>query len=66
MLKFHCIFNFLTFQEEDDLPYEEDIMRNGYDVRSWLRYIEHKKDAPKEVVNMLYERALKQLPGRYV
>ena len=53
-------------QEEADLPYEEEILRNPYSVKCWLRYIEHKKDAPKNVVNMVYERALKELPGRWV
>ena len=53
-------------QEEADLPYEEEILRNPYSVKCWLRYIEHKKDAPKNVLNMVYERALKELPGRYV
>ncbi|GAB1597760.1 pre-mRNA-splicing factor SYF1-like [Argonauta hians] len=51
--------------EEDDLPYEEDILRNPYSVKCWLRYIEHKKDAPKTVTNMIYERAIKEMPGSY-
>ncbi|CAI9716217.1 pre-mRNA-splicing factor SYF1-like [Octopus vulgaris] len=51
--------------EEDDLPYEEDILRNPYSVKCWLRYIEHKKEAPKTVINMIYERAIKEMPGSY-
>ncbi|XP_014772269.1 pre-mRNA-splicing factor SYF1 [Octopus bimaculoides] len=51
--------------EEDDLPYEEDILRNPYSVKCWLRYIEHKKEAPKNVINMIYERAIKEMPGSY-
>jgi len=51
-------------QNEDDLPYEEDILRNPFSVKHWLRYIEHKKSAPKHAVNIIYERALKELPGR--
>lgn len=54
------------FQEESDLPYEEDILRNPYSVKCWLRYIEHKKDAPKNIINMIYERAIKEMPGRLV
>ncbi|KAF0291296.1 Pre-mRNA-splicing factor SYF1 [Amphibalanus amphitrite] len=50
---------------DDDLPYEEEILRNPYSVKHWLRYIEHKKEAPREAVNMLYERALRELPGSY-
>lgn len=51
-------------QEEDDLAYEEDILRNPYSVKCWLRYIEHKKDGSKNALNLVYERALKELPGR--
>ncbi|ESO01455.1 hypothetical protein HELRODRAFT_100710 [Helobdella robusta] len=51
--------------EEEDIPYEEEILRNPYSVKCWLRYIEHKKSAPNDVINMLYERALKELPGSY-
>lgn len=40
-------------------------MRNPYSVKHWLRYIDHKKKAPKYGVNIIYERALKQLPGSY-
>ncbi|KAK9871432.1 hypothetical protein WA026_012807 [Henosepilachna vigintioctopunctata] len=50
---------------EDDLPYEEEILRNPYSVKHWLRYIEHKKKSPKFGVNIIYERALKELPGSY-
>uniref|UniRef100_A0A915II81 Pre-mRNA-splicing factor SYF1 n=1 Tax=Romanomermis culicivorax TaxID=13658 RepID=A0A915II81_ROMCU len=54
-------------QEEADLPYEEDILRNPYSVRCWLRYIEHKKQtkSPIQALVVLYERALKELPGSY-
>ncbi|XP_046404524.1 pre-mRNA-splicing factor syf1 homolog [Ischnura elegans] len=51
--------------DEDDLAYEEEILRNPFSVKHWLRYIEHKKDAPKQVINIIYERALKELPGSY-
>lgn len=54
-----------TFQSDDDLPYEEEILRNPFSVKHWLRYIEHKKNAPKQAVNIIYERALKELPGSY-
>ncbi|KAF4518796.1 hypothetical protein B566_EDAN005417 [Ephemera danica] len=50
---------------DDDLPYEEEILRNPYSVKHWLRYIEHKKSAPRNAVNIIYERALKELPGSY-
>ncbi|XP_050403094.1 pre-mRNA-splicing factor SYF1 [Patella vulgata] len=53
------------FFEEDDLPYEEDILRNPFSVKCWLRYIEHKSASPKSIINVIYERALKELPGSY-
>ena len=31
----------------------------------WIRYIEHKADSPKNILNMIFERALKELPGSY-
>ncbi|XP_065204827.1 pre-mRNA-splicing factor syf1 homolog [Planococcus citri] len=54
----------IVFNEED-LPYEEEILRNPYTVKPWMRYIDHKRDAPKNQVNVIYERALKELPGSY-
>ncbi|GFT70462.1 pre-mRNA-splicing factor SYF1 [Trichonephila clavipes] len=51
--------------EDEDIPYEEEILRNPYSVKHWLRYIEFKKEAPKHVINLLYERALRELPGSY-
>ncbi|KAL3319257.1 Pre-mRNA-splicing factor SYF1 [Cichlidogyrus casuarinus] len=54
----------LTF-DENDLPYEENLIQNAYNVKAWLRYIEFKKDSPPNVIYMLYERAIKQLPGSY-
>ncbi|CAD5123791.1 DgyrCDS12102 [Dimorphilus gyrociliatus] len=53
------------FFEEDDLKYEEEILRNPYSVKSWLRYAEYKKEGRKEVLNLIFERALKELPGSY-
>ncbi|XP_056647942.1 pre-mRNA-splicing factor syf1 homolog [Diorhabda sublineata] len=50
---------------DDDLPYEEEILRNPYSVKHWLRYIDHKKLAPNNAVNIIFERALKELPGSY-
>lgn len=55
-------------KDDDDIPYEEDVVRNQYSVKHWLRYIEHKlqKTATKQAsIFMLYERALKSLPGSY-
>jgi hypothetical protein len=46
------------------VQYEEDLLRNNFSVKSWLRYLEHKKRAPLAVRFTIYERALKELPGR--
>ncbi|KAE9548019.1 hypothetical protein FO519_008768 [Halicephalobus sp. NKZ332] len=46
---------------DEDIAYEEDILRNEFSIRSWQRYIDHKlktKGSPK-AVKLLYERALK-------
>ncbi|KRX41023.1 Pre-mRNA-splicing factor SYF1 [Trichinella murrelli] len=53
--------------EEDDIPYEEDLFRNRFSLKCWLRYIEHKTQSSKNVasVNLLYQRALRELPGSY-
>ncbi|XP_053151646.1 pre-mRNA-splicing factor SYF1 isoform X1 [Hemicordylus capensis] len=53
------------FFEEEDLQYEEEILRNPFSVKCWIRYIEFKQSAPKHVLNLIYERALKELPGSY-
>ena len=54
------------FFEEDDLAFEEDCIRHSYDLKTWLRYIDHKiKNCTNWVaVYLIYERALKQLSGR--
>ncbi|GAB0087733.1 Pre-mRNA-splicing factor syf1 homolog [Sergentomyia squamirostris] len=51
--------------DEEDVAFEEEILRNAYSVKHWLRYIDHKKKAPRFGVNIVYERALKELPGSY-
>lgn len=48
-----------------DLLYEEEILRNPYSLRMWLRYIEARKDAPDRRRFLLFERAIQKLPGSY-
>ncbi|XP_014203459.1 pre-mRNA-splicing factor SYF1 [Copidosoma floridanum] len=55
----HYIFN------EEDLPYEEEILRNPYSVKHWQRYIDHLRTTKSPNLNIVYERALKELPGSY-
>ncbi len=48
-----------------DLPFEEELLRNPHSLKSWLRYIESREESGPKVLNLLYERALKELPGSY-
>uniref|UniRef100_A0A915EKA3 Pre-mRNA-splicing factor SYF1 n=1 Tax=Ditylenchus dipsaci TaxID=166011 RepID=A0A915EKA3_9BILA len=47
--------------EDEDIAYEEDIIRNENSLRSWERYIDHKikSKAPSKQVRIVFERALK-------
>ncbi|XP_063727991.1 pre-mRNA-splicing factor SYF1-like [Symsagittifera roscoffensis] len=54
----------LTLSEQE-YAYEEEIIRNPYVVKGWLRYAEFKRNAPQAKLNMVYERAVKQLPGSF-
>jgi pre-mRNA-splicing factor SYF1 len=56
----------LSFQlDESDILYEEEIIKNKYSPKVWLRYLDYKKDSPQSVRNLIYERALKEIPGSY-
>ncbi|RKP38467.1 hypothetical protein BJ085DRAFT_23335 [Dimargaris cristalligena] len=50
---------------DDDLAFEDDIVRNPNTLRCWLRYLDHKADAPISHRVFLYERAVHELPGSY-
>lgn len=50
---------------DDDLLYEEELLRNPYALRMWWRYLEARRDAPARRRYLLFERALKALPGSY-
>ncbi|XP_033228299.1 pre-mRNA-splicing factor syf1 homolog [Belonocnema kinseyi] len=52
-------------KNEEDLPYEEEIFRNPFSVKHWQRYIDHLKSTKSPNLNIVYERALKELPGSY-
>ncbi|KAG0497206.1 hypothetical protein HPP92_001897 [Vanilla planifolia] len=49
----------------DDLPYEEEILRNPFSLKLWWRYLIARADAPFDKRRVIYERALKALPGSY-
>eukprot|EP01119_Soliformovum_irregulare_P007300 TRINITY_DN1969_c1_g1_i1.p1 TRINITY_DN1969_c1_g1~~TRINITY_DN1969_c1_g1_i1.p1 ORF type:complete len:749 (-),score=222.29 TRINITY_DN1969_c1_g1_i1:92-2338(-) len=55
----------LIAPREQDFPYEEDVTRNPYSVKSWLRYVDFKSEEPPFVRYILYERALKEIPMSY-
>lgn len=40
-------------------------MHSPYSLKAWLRYLDFKTGAPFGARKLLYERALKQLPGSY-
>lgn len=57
---------------DDDLPFEEELLRNPKSLKAWLRYVGAKetrrgsgRKAPRRQLNMVYERALRELPGSY-
>ncbi|RWS06759.1 pre-mRNA splicing factor Syf1-like protein [Dinothrombium tinctorium] len=54
-------------ENDEDIAFEEDILRNAFSVKHWLRFVEHKKNAKctSQAINMVYERALRELPGSY-
>lgn len=51
--------------EEEDVQFEEEVTRNPYSVKLWCRYIDLKRDASVQKRYVLYERALRLLPGSY-
>lgn len=55
----------MPVHSQEDLPYEEEIIRNRYSVKAWWRYLKARSDAPVEKRHTLYERALRAIPGSY-
>ena len=49
----------------EDLLYEEELLRNPYSLKWWWRYIQAKTNAAARKRYLLYERAVKALPGSY-
>lgn len=50
---------------DEDLLYEEELLRNPYSLKMWWRYIQARSGASPKRRYLLYERALKALPGSY-
>ncbi|BBN08894.1 pre-mRNA-splicing factor SYF1 [Marchantia polymorpha subsp. ruderalis] len=53
------------YPSEEDLLYEEEILRNPYSLKLWWRYLQARRESPFRKRSVLFERALKALPGSY-
>ncbi|MCO5551628.1 hypothetical protein L7F22_005133 [Adiantum nelumboides] len=53
------------YPSDDDLIFEEEILRNPFTLKLWWRYLAARRDAPFRKRKILYERAVKALPGSY-
>lgn len=53
------------YPSQDDLLYEEEVLRNPFSLKLWWRYLIARSEAPFRKRFVLYERALKALPGSY-
>jgi len=51
-------------QSDDDVPYEEDLLKAPYAIGLWLRYLEHKGSAPPAERFILYERAVRRTTAK--
>ncbi|KAJ4966630.1 hypothetical protein NE237_018479 [Protea cynaroides] len=53
------------YPSQDDLLYEEEILRNPFSLKLWWRYLIARNEAPFKKRAVIYERAVKALPGSY-
>ncbi|CAJ2634310.1 unnamed protein product [Trifolium pratense] len=53
------------YPSENDLVYEEELLRNPFSLKLWWRYLIARSDSPFKKRFVIYERALKALPGSY-
>ncbi|CAK9148005.1 unnamed protein product [Ilex paraguariensis] len=53
------------YPSQDDLLYEEELLRNPFSLKLWWRYLVARTEAPFKKRAIIYERALKALPGSY-
>jgi pre-mRNA-splicing factor SYF1 len=53
------------YPSQDDLLYEEEVLRNPFSLKLWWRYLIARSEAPFRKRFVLYERAVKALPGSY-
>ncbi|KAI9500863.1 hypothetical protein BX070DRAFT_228983 [Coemansia spiralis] len=50
---------------DEDLQFEDELQREPYKLKGWLRYIEHKNGGQSRTLSIIYERALRNLPRSY-
>lgn len=53
------------YPSNDDLVYEEELLRNPFGLKLWWRYLVARREYPFKKRFIIYERALKALPGSY-
>ncbi|WCJ26949.1 Pre-mRNA-splicing factor SYF1 [Euphorbia peplus] len=53
------------YPSQDDLLYEEELLRNPFSLKLWWRYLIARRESPFKKRFIIYERALKALPGSY-
>ncbi|KAI4371091.1 hypothetical protein MLD38_019361 [Melastoma candidum] len=53
------------YPSEDDLLYEEELLRNPFSLKLWWRYLIARSSSPFRKRSVIYERSLKALPGSY-
>ncbi|XP_072976076.1 uncharacterized protein [Typha angustifolia] len=53
------------YPTQDDLPYEEEILREPFKLKGWWRYLVARSNSPFKKRSVIYERAIKALPGSY-
>ncbi|KAJ3693391.1 hypothetical protein LUZ60_008871 [Juncus effusus] len=53
------------YPSEDDLPYEEEVLRAPLNLKNWWHYLIASSAAPFEKRQIIYERALRALPGSF-
>lgn len=54
-----------AFLDAQDLQYEDEAANNPYSLRTWLNYLEYKKNSPVIQRFAIYERGLSFLPRSY-
>lgn len=50
---------------ETDAAYEAELQQNPYSVKVWIAYAKAKAEASNKVRFLIFERAVKELPGSY-